>query len=116
MVELYTDQETYGIMGKEPALIISNHRSDIDWLVGWVLAQRVGCLGNTIALAKKSLSYLPLKRVLLWLRHYPLNATQIKEYALKPSSNQAKHKHIITVLSITLLTPVTGSQTLLLKV
>lgn len=25
--------------GKEHALVISNHRSDIDWLVGWVLAQ-----------------------------------------------------------------------------
>ena len=25
--------------GKEHALLISNHRSDIDWLVGWVLAQ-----------------------------------------------------------------------------
>ncbi|XP_049379259.1 1-acyl-sn-glycerol-3-phosphate acyltransferase PLS1-like isoform X2 [Solanum stenotomum] len=65
-VELYTDQETYGIMGKEPALIISNHRSDIDWLVGWVLAQRVGCLGNTIALAKKSLSYLPVLGWSMW--------------------------------------------------
>lgn len=25
--------------GKEHALLICNHRSDIDWLVGWVLAQ-----------------------------------------------------------------------------
>ena len=25
--------------GKEHALVISNHRSDIDWLVGWILAQ-----------------------------------------------------------------------------
>ncbi|XP_019066789.1 1-acyl-sn-glycerol-3-phosphate acyltransferase PLS1 isoform X1 [Solanum lycopersicum] len=65
-VELYTDQETYGILGKEPALIISNHRSDIDWLVGWVLAQRVGCLGYTIALAKKSLSYLPVLGWSMW--------------------------------------------------
>lgn len=30
-------------LGKEHALVISNHRSDIDWLVGWVLAQ-VHCL------------------------------------------------------------------------
>lgn len=27
--------------GKEHALLICNHRSDIDWLVGWVLAQVV---------------------------------------------------------------------------
>lgn len=27
------------ITGKENALVICNHRSDIDWLIGWVLAQ-----------------------------------------------------------------------------
>lgn len=26
-------------LGQEHALVICNHRSDIDWLVGWVLAQ-----------------------------------------------------------------------------
>lgn len=25
--------------GKEHALVLSNHRSDIDWLIGWVMAQ-----------------------------------------------------------------------------
>ena len=25
--------------GKEHALVVCNHRSDIDWLVGWILAQ-----------------------------------------------------------------------------
>ncbi|XP_009615949.1 1-acyl-sn-glycerol-3-phosphate acyltransferase PLS1-like isoform X1 [Nicotiana tabacum] len=69
-VELYTDQETYGLMGKEHALVISNHRSDIDWLVGWVIAQRVGCLGSTIALAKKSLSYLPVLGWSMWFSGY----------------------------------------------
>lgn len=27
------------VAGKEHALLVSNHRSDIDWLVGWVLAE-----------------------------------------------------------------------------
>ncbi|PVH62983.1 hypothetical protein PAHAL_3G446500 [Panicum hallii] len=48
------DQETYQLTGKEHALIISNHRSDIDWLIGWILAQRSGCLGSTLAIMKKS--------------------------------------------------------------
>ncbi|KAF3647480.1 1-acyl-sn-glycerol-3-phosphate acyltransferase 2 [Capsicum annuum] len=69
-VELYTDQETYRLMGKEPALVISNHRSDIDWLVGWVLAQRVGCLGSPVALAKKSLSYLLVLGWSMWFAGY----------------------------------------------
>lgn len=40
-VEVYTDQATFQLMGKEHALVLCNHRSDIDWLVGWVLAQVV---------------------------------------------------------------------------
>lgn len=31
--------ELLNIPGKEHALVVSNHKSDIDWLVGWVLAQ-----------------------------------------------------------------------------
>ncbi|PIN19986.1 1-acylglycerol-3-phosphate O-acyltransferase [Handroanthus impetiginosus] len=58
-IELYTDSETFKLMGKEHALVISNHRSDIDWLVGWVLAQRSGCLGSTLAVMKKSSKLLP---------------------------------------------------------
>lgn len=27
------------VLGKEHALVVSNHKSDIDWLVGWVLAE-----------------------------------------------------------------------------
>ncbi|CAK9146706.1 unnamed protein product [Ilex paraguariensis] len=58
-VELYSDSETLQLMGKEHALLICNHRSDIDWLVGWVLAQRSGCLGSALALIKKSSKFLP---------------------------------------------------------
>ncbi|CAN1348934.1 1-acyl-sn-glycerol-3-phosphate acyltransferase 2 [Linum perenne] len=45
--------------GKEHALVLSNHKSDIDWLVGWVLAQRSGCLGSALAVMKKSSKLLP---------------------------------------------------------
>ncbi|KAB2606154.1 1-acyl-sn-glycerol-3-phosphate acyltransferase 3 [Pyrus ussuriensis x Pyrus communis] len=38
-VELYVDSETFQLMGKEHALLISNHKSNIDWLVGWLVAQ-----------------------------------------------------------------------------
>ncbi|KAK6124644.1 hypothetical protein DH2020_041616 [Rehmannia glutinosa] len=58
-IELHTDSETFKLMGKEHALLICNHRSDIDWLVGWVLAQRSGCLGSALAVMKKSSKLLP---------------------------------------------------------
>eukprot|EP00850_Spirogloea_muscicola_P007874 SM000041S15433 [mRNA] locus=s41:68104:70878:- [translate_table: standard] len=38
-VRVYTDAGTFEMMGKEHALLICNHRSDIDWVVGWVLAK-----------------------------------------------------------------------------
>ncbi|XP_058072313.1 1-acyl-sn-glycerol-3-phosphate acyltransferase PLS1-like isoform X4 [Magnolia sinica] len=59
-IQLYADSETFQSLGKEHALVICNHRSDIDWLVGWVLAQRSGCLGSTLAIMKKSSKFLPL--------------------------------------------------------
>ncbi|CAL5409535.1 unnamed protein product [Camellia sinensis] len=43
-IKLFTDSETFRLMGKEHAFVVSNHKSDIDWLVGWLLAQ-VGLCG-----------------------------------------------------------------------
>ncbi|KAM7497188.1 hypothetical protein LguiA_021602 [Lonicera macranthoides] len=69
-IELYTDSETFHLMGKEHALVISNHRSDIDWLVGWILAQRSGCLGSALALMKKSAKFLPVIGWSMWFSEY----------------------------------------------
>ncbi|KAM0912004.1 hypothetical protein ACQ4PT_013085 [Festuca glaucescens] len=69
-VQLYGDPETFKLMGKEHALLISNHRSDIDWLVGWILAQRSGCLGSAIAIMKKSSKFLPVIGWSMWFAEY----------------------------------------------
>ncbi|CAJ1955636.1 unnamed protein product [Sphenostylis stenocarpa] len=69
-IELHTDSETFQLMGKENALVICNHRSDIDWLIGWVLAQRSGCLGSTIAIMKKEIKYLPVLGWSMWFAEY----------------------------------------------
>ncbi|XVF79517.1 hypothetical protein PTKIN_Ptkin14bG0229400 [Pterospermum kingtungense] len=58
-IKVFTDHESFSLMGKEHALVVANHRSDIDWVVGWVLAQRYGCLGTTIAVMKKPSKLLP---------------------------------------------------------
>ncbi|XVE75650.1 hypothetical protein DITRI_Ditri12bG0110100 [Diplodiscus trichospermus] len=57
-------------MGKEHALVMANHRSDIDWLVGWVLAQRSGCLGSSIGVMKKSSKFLPVIGWSMWFSEY----------------------------------------------
>uniref|UniRef100_A0A5B7AFK5 1-acylglycerol-3-phosphate O-acyltransferase n=1 Tax=Davidia involucrata TaxID=16924 RepID=A0A5B7AFK5_DAVIN len=69
-IQLYTDSETFRLMGKEHALLICNHKSDIDWLVGWVLAQRSGCLGSTLAVMKKSSKFLPVIGWSMWFSEY----------------------------------------------
>ncbi|KAK1313899.1 1-acyl-sn-glycerol-3-phosphate acyltransferase PLS1 [Acorus calamus] len=69
-VQVYADSETFRSMGKEHALVIANHRSDIDWLVGWVLAQRSGCLGSTLAVMKKSSKFLPVIGWSMWFSEY----------------------------------------------
>ncbi|XP_068636792.1 1-acyl-sn-glycerol-3-phosphate acyltransferase PLS1-like [Aristolochia californica] len=67
---LFTDPETRKLMGKEHALVICNHKSDIDWLVGWVLAQRSGCLGSSLAVMKKSSKFLPVIGWSMWFSEY----------------------------------------------
>lgn len=67
---IYADADTWAHMGKEHALLICNHRSDIDWAVGWVLAQRTGCLSGTRALMKKSIQYLPAIGWSMWFSEY----------------------------------------------
>ncbi|XP_004493527.1 1-acyl-sn-glycerol-3-phosphate acyltransferase 2 [Cicer arietinum] len=69
-IQIFTDRETFRLMGKEHALVISNHRSDIDWLVGWVLAQRSGSLGSTLAVMKKSSKFLPVIGWSMWFSEY----------------------------------------------
>uniref|UniRef100_A0A0C9RVC8 1-acylglycerol-3-phosphate O-acyltransferase n=1 Tax=Wollemia nobilis TaxID=56998 RepID=A0A0C9RVC8_9CONI len=69
-IRIYADPETLQFMGKEHALVISNHRSDVDWLVGWVLAQRSGCLGSALAVMKNSSKYLPVMGWSMWFSEY----------------------------------------------
>ncbi|XP_027189608.1 1-acyl-sn-glycerol-3-phosphate acyltransferase 3-like isoform X2 [Cicer arietinum] len=95
-VELYADSETFQLMGKENALLICNHRSDIDWLIGWVLAQRTGCLGNTIAIMKKEVKYLPVIGWSMWFAEFLfLERNWAKdEAALKSGFKQLEHKPV----------------------
>ncbi|XP_010524157.1 PREDICTED: 1-acyl-sn-glycerol-3-phosphate acyltransferase 2 [Tarenaya hassleriana] len=69
-IQVFTDRETFNQMGKEHALVICNHRSDIDWLVGWMLAQRSGCLGSSLAVMKKSSKFLPVIGWSMWFSEY----------------------------------------------
>jgi lysophosphatidic acid acyltransferase/lysophosphatidylinositol acyltransferase len=45
-IEIRADsQDTLDRIGKESAIVLANHSSDIDWLLGWVVAHKVNILG-----------------------------------------------------------------------
>ncbi|KAG2314096.1 hypothetical protein Bca52824_017218 [Brassica carinata] len=78
--------------GKEHALVLCNHRGDIDWLIGWVMAQRSGCLGSTLAIMKKEAKYFPIIGWSMWFSEYIfLEKNWAKdENILKAGFNQLK--------------------------
>lgn len=58
---VYCDEEVRKkYLGKEHVLLLMNHTYDIDWLIGWMLCEKLGVLGNCKAYAKKAISYIPV--------------------------------------------------------
>ena len=41
---LYIKDEDLAHLGKENAVVILNHKYDIDWLLGWIFCQRIDLL------------------------------------------------------------------------
>lgn len=44
-VRVFASDDTYRHWGKEHALIIMNHTFEVDWLMGWIVADRSQTLG-----------------------------------------------------------------------
>ena len=63
-IKIYCDQELVKRMQErepgENAVIIMNHHYELDWLYCWMIADRVGVVGNCRAFIKDSLKYLPI--------------------------------------------------------
>jgi len=55
-----TDDETWFKLGHENALILMNHSNELDWLVGWVMAEQVNILGNAKIFIKKAVEWIPI--------------------------------------------------------
>lgn len=59
-VKVFTDPETMKKIGTEDSILIVNHTYDIDWMLGWVLAERLSILGGVKCVIKKSIASLPI--------------------------------------------------------
>lgn len=60
-VIFYIDRKDFDkYYGKEHAYCVMNHTYEIDWLIGWMIADRIHLLGNCKAYAKKVIQYVPV--------------------------------------------------------
>eukprot|EP00050_Salpingoeca_kvevrii_P012912 m.25622 g.25622 ORF g.25622 m.25622 type:complete len:369 (-) comp4460_c0_seq1:173-1279(-) len=57
-------------LGRERAAVLCNHGSDVDWLLGWLVAAHYNCLGGTKCLLKKELRYIPVLGWSWWFLEY----------------------------------------------
>ncbi|KAF6723719.1 1-acyl-sn-glycerol-3-phosphate acyltransferase delta [Oryzias melastigma] len=64
---LYTDPASHLLYGKEKAIVILNHKFEIDFLCGWTFCERFGVLGSSKVLAKQELAYVP---VIGWMWYF----------------------------------------------
>lgn len=57
----YIDRDDFDkYWGKEHAYCVMNHTYEIDWLIGWMICDRIFMLGNCKAYAKKVTQYIPM--------------------------------------------------------
>lgn len=56
----------------EHAFCIINHRGDLDWMIGWIIIERMGMLGGTKCFLKESVQYLPVVGWSFWLMEFPM--------------------------------------------
>lgn len=69
-IKFYGKKEDYEKIGKEHALVLPNHRSDIDWLIGWIICERTGILGGAKCYIKSSVKFLPVVGWMWWCAEY----------------------------------------------
>ncbi|KAG7168072.1 1-acyl-sn-glycerol-3-phosphate acyltransferase delta-like [Homarus americanus] len=83
-IRVFTSDEAYQMWGKEHALIIMNHTYEVDWLMGWIVADRSHTLGKmmqyvpTIGWAWRLSDIIFLNRN--WQEDKTIMQTQIKEF------------------------------------
>ncbi|CAF1052840.1 unnamed protein product [Rotaria sp. Silwood1] len=57
---LYIKPEDLEKVRKEHAIVIMNHKYDIDWLAGWIICQRLGIIKGSKIVGKQSLKLVPI--------------------------------------------------------
>ncbi|CAL4066495.1 unnamed protein product [Meganyctiphanes norvegica] len=58
-IRIFTDDETMKKIGKEDCILILNHTHDLDWMLGWLLADRTAILGGVKCMVKRAIASVP---------------------------------------------------------
>ncbi|CAL4104612.1 unnamed protein product [Meganyctiphanes norvegica] len=58
-VRVYTPESDFKKWGTEHAIIVMNHTYEVDWLMGWIVADRSQVLGAAKVFVKKMMQYIP---------------------------------------------------------
>lgn len=57
---IYCKKDVFDILGKENHFALMNHSYEIDWLLGWLVIEKFGCLGNARGFVKNVIKYIPI--------------------------------------------------------
>lgn len=57
---IYCKKEVFDVLGKEHHFALMNHGYEIDWLIGWLLIDKFGLLGNARGFIKNVIKYIPI--------------------------------------------------------
>ena len=49
-----------GVIPSENTIVLGNHYGDVDWMMGWIVAEKVGTLGNSKCYLKHVTQYVPI--------------------------------------------------------
>jgi lysophosphatidic acid acyltransferase/lysophosphatidylinositol acyltransferase len=73
-IEMYSDAipDVLKVANTEHAIVVMNHPGDLDWMLGWVVINRMGMLGGTKAIMKDVARFLPGIGWTFLFMEYPL--------------------------------------------
>lgn len=57
---IYCKKDVFDLLGKEHHFTLMNHGYEIDWLIGWLVIDKFGCLGNARGFVKSVIKYIPI--------------------------------------------------------
>lgn len=57
---IYCKKDVFDMLGKEHHFALINHCYEIDWLIGWLVIEKFGCLGNARGFIKSVIKYIPI--------------------------------------------------------